>query len=292
MRTELVEERSRNKQRLERLLEDALIMSSVATDLLGVSPRAMIEALIAGERDPEALADLARGKLTAKRAALLEALDGRFDDHHADLAGLLLDQVDACSDKIDRLTARIEQLVAELPDPNYRPTVNPGAAQRATCPSRMIRRPDPPTPSTRPPGHPQACRLNPGTPSRAGLRPRTPARAHASARLTVHFPVRRPRRWRTLGRRFRPALDQRGRHVKTPDTSNSWTASASARAEALPPCGSPAWRQQACRRGPRRTRAAYRPAHGPLRAQEPPPCTRSVRGPRRAPGAPPDRSTG
>ena len=119
LRTELVEERSRHKQRLEKLLEDALIkLSSVATDLLGVSARAMIEALIAGERDPKVLADLARGKLTAKRAALLEALNGRFDDHHADLARLLLDQIDACSDKIDRLTARVEQLVAELPDPS------------------------------------------------------------------------------------------------------------------------------------------------------------------------------
>ena len=118
LRTELVEERSRHKQRLEKLLEDALIkLSSVATDLLGVSARAMIEALIAGERDPKVLADLARGKLKAKRARLLEALNGRFDDHHADLARLLLDQIDACSDKIDRLTARIEQLVAELPEP-------------------------------------------------------------------------------------------------------------------------------------------------------------------------------
>lgn len=119
LRTELVEERSRHKQRLEKLLEDALIkLSSVATDLLGVSARAMIEALIAGERDPRALADLARGKLNAKRAALLEALTGRFDDHHADLARLLLDQIDACTDKVDRLTARIEQLVATLPEPS------------------------------------------------------------------------------------------------------------------------------------------------------------------------------
>jgi transposase len=118
LRTELVEERSRYKQRMEKLLEDALIkLSSVATDLLGVSARAMIEALIAGERDPKVLADLARGKLNAKRARLLEALNGRFDDHHADLARLLLDQIDACSDKIDRLTSRIEQLVAELPGP-------------------------------------------------------------------------------------------------------------------------------------------------------------------------------
>ena len=119
LRTELVEERSRHKQRLEKLLEDALIkLSPVATDLLGVSARAMIEALIAGERDPKVLADLARGKLNAKRAALLEALNGHFDDHHADLAQLLLDQIDACSDKIDRLTSRIEQLVAELPEPS------------------------------------------------------------------------------------------------------------------------------------------------------------------------------
>jgi transposase len=119
LRTELVEERSRHKQRLEKLLEDALLkLSSVATDLLGVSARAMIEALIAGERDPRALADLARGKLNAKRAALLEALTGRFDDHHADLARLLLDQIDACTDKVDRLTTRIEQLVAQLPEPS------------------------------------------------------------------------------------------------------------------------------------------------------------------------------
>jgi len=119
LRTELVEERSRHKQRLEKLLEDALIkLSSVATDLLGVSARAMIEALIAGERDPMVLANLARGKLNAKRAALIEALTGRFDDHHGDLARLLLDQIDACTDKIDRLTTRIEQLVAELPEPS------------------------------------------------------------------------------------------------------------------------------------------------------------------------------
>jgi transposase len=118
LRSELVAERSRHKQRLEKLLEDALIkLSSVATDLLGLSARAMIEALIVGERDPARLADLARGKLNAKRAALLEALNGRFDDHHADLARLLLDQIDACTDNIDRLTARIEVLVAELPEP-------------------------------------------------------------------------------------------------------------------------------------------------------------------------------
>ena len=122
LRTELVEERSRHKQRLEKLLEDALIkLSSVATDLLGVSAREMIEALIAGERDPKILADRARGRLNAKRTALIEALNGRFDDHHADLARLLLNQIDACTDTIDRLTTRIEQLVTELPEAERQP---------------------------------------------------------------------------------------------------------------------------------------------------------------------------
>ena len=52
----------------------------------------------------ELVADLARGRLNAKRAALIEALNGGFDDHHADLARLILDQIDACTDNIDRLT--------------------------------------------------------------------------------------------------------------------------------------------------------------------------------------------
>src|SRR5262245_37305610 len=103
LRSDLVGERTRHAQRLEKLLEDALIkLSSVATDILGVSGRAMLEALIAGERDPKVLAELARGRLRVKRAALVEALTGRFDDHHAELARLLLDQIDALSAKIER----------------------------------------------------------------------------------------------------------------------------------------------------------------------------------------------
>jgi transposase len=104
------------RQRLEKLLEDALIkLSSVATDIMGVSGRAMIEALIAGERDPHLLAELARGRLRVKRARLVRALTGRFDDHHAELARLLLDQIDALTANIDQLTLRIEQLIAEIP---------------------------------------------------------------------------------------------------------------------------------------------------------------------------------
>ncbi len=116
LRLDLVEERSRHKQRLEKLLEDALIkLSTVASDLLGVSGRAMIEALIGGERDPQLLAKLARGRMRAKHAALVEALTGRFDDHHAELARMLLDEVDALSAKIDALTGRIDELIAKIP---------------------------------------------------------------------------------------------------------------------------------------------------------------------------------
>jgi transposase len=116
LRTDLVRDRSRQVQRLEKLLEDALIkLSTVASDIMGVSGRAMIEALIAGERDPRVLAGLARGRMRVKRDRLVEALTGRFDDHHAELARLLLDHYDALSGQIDTLTLRIEQLIAEIP---------------------------------------------------------------------------------------------------------------------------------------------------------------------------------
>lgn len=116
LRFDLVGERTRYAQRLEKLLEDALIkLSSVASDILGVSGRAMLEALIAGERDPQTLAELARGRMRAKQAALVEALTGRFDDHHAELARLLLDQIDALNSKIDTLTQRIEELIGQIP---------------------------------------------------------------------------------------------------------------------------------------------------------------------------------
>ena len=87
----------------------------VATDIMGVSGRAMIEALIAGERDPEVLARLARGRMKVKHAALVQALTGRFDAHHGELARLLLDQYDALTAQIDRLTIRIEELIAAIP---------------------------------------------------------------------------------------------------------------------------------------------------------------------------------
>jgi transposase len=117
LRSDLVAERSRHAQRLEKLLEDALIkLSCVADNILGRSGRDMIEALVAGERDPEVLARFARGRMRAKHAQLVEALTGRFDAHHGELARVLLDSIDALSAKVDLLTLRIDQLVAEIPE--------------------------------------------------------------------------------------------------------------------------------------------------------------------------------
>ncbi|MEO3780989.1 transposase [Micromonospora sp. B11E3] len=82
MRVDLTRDRTRNWQRLEKLLEDALIkISSVASTLNSVSTRDMVEALIAGQHDPQALAGLARGRMRRKHTALVEALTGRFDTH-------------------------------------------------------------------------------------------------------------------------------------------------------------------------------------------------------------------
>jgi transposase len=116
LRVDLTHERTRYWQRLEKLLEDALIkVSSVASTLDTASTRDMLEALIAGERDPGVLAGLARGRMKAKHAALAQALTGRFDAHHAELARMLLDQIDALSAQIGTLTARIQELLAAIP---------------------------------------------------------------------------------------------------------------------------------------------------------------------------------
>ena len=116
LRTDLTRERTRHYSRLEKLLEDALIkVSAVASKLDTLSVRDMLEALIAGERDPAVLAGLARGRMRAKHDRLVQALTGKFDDHHAELARMLLDQIDALTAQIGKLTARIEELIAAIP---------------------------------------------------------------------------------------------------------------------------------------------------------------------------------
>ncbi|TWH67817.1 transposase [Micromonospora olivasterospora] len=119
MRVDLVRDRTRYWSRLEKLLEDALIkVSSVASTLRTVSTRDMVEALIAGQRDPATLASLAHGALRRKRNALIEALTGRFDDHHGELARILLDQIDRLDTEIAKLTTRIGQILDDIDPPS------------------------------------------------------------------------------------------------------------------------------------------------------------------------------
>jgi transposase len=111
-RTAITRERSREVQRLEKLLEDAGIkLSSVATDITGVSGRAMLEAMIAGQSDPAALADLAKRRLRSKIPALTEALTGRFSEHHVFLARVHLNLIDRHTAAIEEITGRIEVVI-------------------------------------------------------------------------------------------------------------------------------------------------------------------------------------
>ena len=111
-RTAITRERAREAQRLEKVLEDSGIkLSTVASDILGVSGRAMLEALIAGEDDPTVLADLAKRRLRSKIPELTDALHGRFNEHHAFLTRLHLDLIDRHTHAIDQLTARIEVMM-------------------------------------------------------------------------------------------------------------------------------------------------------------------------------------
>src|SRR4051812_42572975 len=133
-RVDLLAVRTAEKQRVEKLLEDALIkLSVVASDPFGASGRAMMAALIAGERDPVVLAELARGRLRAKTGPLIEALTGRFTDHHAFLLTQMLQRVDAITADIATVQARIDAQIGDLAPAVARldaiPGIGPVAAQ-------------------------------------------------------------------------------------------------------------------------------------------------------------------
>ena len=105
-----IQERQREANRLHKALEDTGIkLDCVATDILGVSGRAMLDALVAGTTDPEVLAELAKGKLRKKLPALREALEGRFEPHHALVIGAILSHLDFLDEHIDRLSDAIEE---------------------------------------------------------------------------------------------------------------------------------------------------------------------------------------
>jgi transposase len=109
-RTSLIQERTREVNRIQKVLEDAnLKLAAVASDILGVSGRQMLEAIIAGETDPRRLADLAKRKLRRKQAELEQALDGRVKPHHRLLLRELLDHVDYLDAAIARVSAAIEE---------------------------------------------------------------------------------------------------------------------------------------------------------------------------------------
>jgi len=95
------------------LSEDTQIkLSSVISDIFGKSGRDMLEALVAGQRDPYVLARMARGSMRGKISVLQEALTGHFRDHHGYLLRMMLDRVDALTAQIEALTTRIEQVIA------------------------------------------------------------------------------------------------------------------------------------------------------------------------------------
>jgi transposase len=128
LRTTLVAERTRHRNQVEKILEDACIKladkKEAASDIFGVSGRAMLDALVAGERDARVLAELARGRMRAKIPKLVHALTGQFEDHHAYLIKTLLqlhDQLDATVAELDvRIAAAITAIdPAPPPDPQH-----------------------------------------------------------------------------------------------------------------------------------------------------------------------------
>lgn len=111
-RKQLVAERSQHTQRIQKVLEDANVkLSSVVTDILGLSGRAILGALIRGETDPRRLAKLADARVKATKAQLEDALMGRIRDHHRFLLRLHLDQIDALDQSIRKIENKVEELL-------------------------------------------------------------------------------------------------------------------------------------------------------------------------------------
>jgi transposase len=127
-----IRDRQREANRLHKILEDTGIkLDCVASDLLGRSGRAMLDALVAGTTDPDVLADLARGLLRKKIPALREALDGRFDAEHALVVGQILAHIDFLDESIERLSAAIEHHIAPLEGAVELLRTIPGVERRA-----------------------------------------------------------------------------------------------------------------------------------------------------------------
>jgi transposase len=213
-RVVLVETRSQEKQRVEKLLEDAQIkLSVVASDIFGVSGRDMMAALIAGQRDMMALAQLARGRMRVKLADLQEAFTGRFSDHHAFLLTRMLARIDALSADIAVLEARIEQMIAPFADAAARLDEIPGIGASgaaniiAEIGVDMSRFPTP--------GHLASwAKFAPGLKESAGRKKGTGASGHGNrylARTVGEAAVGTSRTDTFLGARYRRLARRRGK---------------------------------------------------------------------------------
>jgi len=130
-RRQLTEERARETQRLQKVLEDANVkLSSVASDVLGVTGRLILDALCAGERDPETLAAMARSRLRSKIDDLRQCVPGRFNSHHAAMVTEIVAHVDYLSAAITRLDTRVEAMMAPFRAARELITTVPGIQQR------------------------------------------------------------------------------------------------------------------------------------------------------------------
>ena len=126
-----IQERAREANRLHKALEDTGIkLDCVASDILGASGRAMLEALVRGTTDPEVLSALARGRLRAKLPALKEALEGRFEPHHALIIGAILAHLDFLDEQIEGLSDAIEEQLAPFAGGVRLASTIPGVARR------------------------------------------------------------------------------------------------------------------------------------------------------------------
>jgi transposase len=131
-RRQLIEEHARRANRVQKVLETANIkLGDVATDVLGVSGRAMLKSLVAGERDPGRLADLAHGVLRKKRDALVEALVGRLTEHHVFLLKSLLVEIEFFEQQIALFDRRIQEQTAAVAPALARLDTIPGVGQRS-----------------------------------------------------------------------------------------------------------------------------------------------------------------